>query len=172
MTARMLALTALVAGAGCGYRPPPVPVTGTAPAIAKLVGDWEGEYESGESGRSGYIAFSLAEERDTARGDVLMLAPGEPEPRWSSPEAGRIQTIGSRPTTSRVLTIHFVRAEGGTVSGSLEPYTDPGCGCTLDTQFIGRMEGDSIRGTFTSRHIQAGHTDHGTWVVRRKRPGI
>lgn len=171
MYARHLVLVAALATFGCGYHSAPVPVGGAASDVARLVGEWEGEYESRESGRSGYIAFSLAAERDTARGDVLMLQPGAPQPRWRAPEEGHIQTMGALPTSSQVLAIRFVRAEGGAVSGSLEPYTDPGCGCTLDTQFVGRMEGDSIRGTYTSRHVQAGRIDHGTWVVRRKRSG-
>lgn len=158
------ATAALVALAGCSMRPTPVPVRGAPENISRLVGEWAGRYDSDQTGRSGTISFSLQAHRDTATGSVVMLpargdAAGEDE--GFAPGTGV-------PPRGELLTIRFVMTRGRTVTGELDPYTDPRCGCRLDTRFIGTLVADTIQGTFTSRHVDTGTLVRGRWrVVRR-----
>jgi len=57
--------------------------------------------------------------------------------------------------------MNFVRVTDGQVSGVLAPYTDPTCNCSLHTTFIGRLTGDTLAGTYTSRHEQPTGTQQG-----------
>jgi hypothetical protein len=74
------------------------------------------------------------------------------------------------PAAPQVLTISFVRVEEGKVSGRLAPYTDPRCGCTLFTVFEGRLSGNTLEGTYTSRHSATGEVEGGRWKVTRAIP--
>lgn len=161
---------AVLAAAACVAAPEPVPVIGAAADIRALVGRWEGDYHSAATGRSGSIVFELTAEGDTARGEVVMIPRG-----WSEPLRAAGYRPGAEPgdpTAGRaqpeLLTIEFVRVADGRVSGTLTPYRDPECGCTLLTAFVGRMEGRGIEGTFTSRHAATGRTESGRWKVTRK----
>ncbi len=164
---RALICAAIAAAAACSYNPAPVPIAGASEDLSALVGTWEGEYHGEDSGRSGYIAFSLEAERDTAYGDVLMIPPEAEIPRWKVTDEGRIETMGTSRMT-QVLGIRFVSADQGRVSGSLEPYRDPRCGCRLETTFVGRVAADSVAGTFVSRHLESGRIDRGTWMARKR----
>jgi hypothetical protein len=147
---------------GCAGAPAPVPLYGDA---ARLAGNWRGQYTSAESGRSGSIAFRLEMGRDTARGDVLMFVPRAPG------EAPSFEPAGARavpvPPDARPLRIRFVQVEEDRVRGILDPYPDPGCGCTVETVFVGRLTGDVINGTFTTRRLDRDQLQHGAWRVRR-----
>jgi hypothetical protein len=69
---------------------------------------------------------------------------------------------------ARNLSSRFVQTSGYGVRGELDPYTDPECGCRLQTRFSGTLQGDSIAGTYTTRHIDTRRIDNGEWhVVRR-----
>ena len=68
-----------------------------------------------------------------------------------------------------VLSIAFVRAVGGGVHGRIAPYRDPDCGCELETRFEGRIRGDVIEGTFSSRPVDGGAVQTGTWKVKRRK---
>ena len=94
-------------------------------------------------------------------------------PQWSArSQPGQPQSPGATPPTpTQVLAINFVRVTGGEVSGSLAPYTDPTCGCTLHTTFVGRLQGDTLAGTYTSLHEQSRITQQGHWRVVRQRNG-
>jgi hypothetical protein len=67
---------------------------------------------------------------------------------------------------AEVLSIRFVRAEGETVNGTLDPYWDPDCSCEVTTTFVGAVSGDRIAGTFTSMRT-AGRVS-GTWKATRR----
>lgn len=160
------AVAALVTLAGCSMSPTPVPVRGAPADIGRLVGDWAGHYDSDQTGRSGTISFSLQTDRDTATGSVVMLpARGD--------AAGEDESFAMGtgvPPRGELLTIHFVMTRGRTVTGELDPYTDPRCGCRLDTRFIGTLVADTIEGTFASRHVDTGTLVRGRWrVVRQTR---
>ena len=156
------ALVALLVA--CGGNQSPVPVVGREADISKLAGQWLGEYSSGQTGRSGSIVFTLSAGSDTASGDVVMT------PRFSA--AGPPVQSGAQtpPPAPQAIQIRFVRVTGGQVSGALEPYTDPTCNCPLHTTFVGRLAGDTLSGTYTSRHENEQGAQQGRWRVVRKSP--
>jgi len=149
----------------CGQQQTPVPVVGASADLSQLAGDWTGDYFGIESGRRGSIVFHLSAGSDTARGDVLMapMWTGQPPAEQASPGG-----VPATPTT-QMLRIAFVRVAGGEVSGLLAPYTDPTCGCTLRTTFVGRLRADTLEGTFTSLHRETGERQSGRWRVVRDR---
>ena len=153
-------LLAAVAWAGCRGPQTPIPVVGD---IEQLRGEWRGEYWSAQSGRSGTIIFNLQSTSDTARGDVMMI-PAEPVARM--PDPGGIPELSSRP---QPLTVSFVRCLEGGVSGRLDPYRDPVCGCLLLTTFSGRITADTIKGTFVTVHQDMGRKVEGMWRAVRTR---
>jgi hypothetical protein len=124
------------------------------------VGEWSGEYDAGATGRAGSIVFDLRSVTDTARGDVIMI------PRTS----GRVPVRqDARSPMERhggqVISISSLRVAGGEISGTLAPYTDPDCSCTVRTTFTGTLHGDTIDGTFVTRG--AGREQSGRWSVTR-----
>jgi hypothetical protein len=156
----------------CARPPAPGPARAAAstprpdPAVLALVGEWAGEYGDDGLGPGGSIAFSLAAYGDTARGDVVMLPRGSSRPLLPAREEGE----AGRADTPDPLTISFVRVGGDHVSGSLAPYADPACGCTLYTSLVGRLAGDAISGTFSSLNAAMGTMRQtGTWKVLRRR---
>lgn len=149
----------------CAGTPEPVPVAGGSSSIRRLVGEWQGMYESRETGRSGTIRFSLEAEHDTAYGEVLMVPRGANRPLL--PVEGRMPTS---PQSAEVLRIRFVLVEGDQVVGSLEPYRDPECGCTLTTRFVGRLIGGVVKGTYTSRSHVTGAEHRGRWEAEKAAP--
>jgi hypothetical protein len=140
------------------------PVTGAS--VARLVGEWQGTYESPETGRSGMISFALRAASDTAQGEILITV--RPVPAVDVDNAAhQAHSMASPPPP---VTIKFVVVRGDEVSGTLDPYPDPECGCQLRTVFLGTILGDEIRGTFQSEGSGFFHTPtHGTWRVTRKR---
>jgi hypothetical protein len=158
----MLGLLSLVA---CSVNSAPVPVIGTEAHVIMLAGEWAGEYQSPETGRSGSIVFRLAAGRDTAFGDVIMV------PRAALPQSRGHAAPDAR-SGPQVLTIKFVRIVGNTVSGTIEPYQSPSCECLLLTVFTGELSGDRITGEFSTRHSRNETlVQKGTWSATRKRDG-
>ena len=163
-----LALTAYIvlAASACGPWVSKIPVQGEPRVVAQLAGEWQGAYSSGETGRSGSILFKLRAGADTAEGDVLIdlkrandhLIHGADRP---TPTAA----------SSPLLTIRFVVVRGNEISGVLDPYPDPDCGCKLTTRFLGVVSADVIEGTFISEGSELHHLPaHGTWRVTRLKP--
>jgi hypothetical protein len=149
---------------GCGGAQTPVPVVGRQADISQLAGEWYGEYSSVESGRSGSIVFKLVAGSDSATGDVVMT------PQWVTRQGTGQMPPSQTAPVSQPLSIRFVRVSGGQVSGALDPYPDPNCGCTLHTTFIGRLRSDTLEGTYTSLHEQTRDVQKGRWRVVRKQP--
>ncbi len=142
-----------------------VPVVGASYDIAALEGEWAGGYYSTETGRRGEITFTFEADADTAFGEVIMIAERIGDeyrpylPEFMMREAG--------PYTEG-LKVRFVQVTGNEVSGELESYKDPDCGCTLHTTFKGWIRGDEIDGSFSSHHQEMNHTVTGAWSVKRK----
>ena len=157
---------AALALCACAGKPAPVPLSGSLADARALVGDWAGEYTSEGLGRSVSITFTWAALGDAARGDVVMVPRGLSQPLQPARElTGTMQ--GRAPA---VLTITFVRVTSDQVDGSLAPYVDPECGCTLYTSFVGRLAGDAISGSFVSLNGSTGTMRQtGTWRVARRR---
>jgi hypothetical protein len=91
---------------------------------------------------------------------------GQPLQAWD--REGRVAAAGAQPR-SAVLTINFVRVRGGRVSGTLAPYADPETDTRLVTTFDGRLSGDTIAGSYTTRGGSTGDSQSGQWAVTRRR---
>jgi len=132
-----------VGATACGGGQKQVEVKGKDIDMASLVGEWEGDYQGNESGRSGAVRFSLELGRHTADGKVFMG--------------------GDTP-----LDIQFIKVDGGKLQGTIAPYKDPTLGVEVKTNFLGTLEGDSISGMFTTEIKDKGEVQTGKWQVVRK----
>ncbi len=128
----------------CGGGQKEVAVEGSDLDLARIAGDWEGEYKGTESGRTGPVKFSLQVGSHTAEGQVFMG--------------------GATP-----LKIEFVNVKKGEVKGTIAPYTDPACSCEVQTTFTGTLSTDAINGMFETKVSATGQIQSGTWSVTRKR---
>jgi hypothetical protein len=138
-----LALLLVVSLAACGGAAAQIEMKGHDPDLAVLAGNWQGNYQGQETGRTGAIQFNLELGRHTADGQVFMGA------------------------SHRPLKISFVAVEHDTISGLIEPYTEPSCSCQVQTKFEGTVAGNEIDGTFTTKVVANGSEMHGTWKVDR-----
>lgn len=161
---RLLVLVAALAATACSSMPSPVPVSGSPAQIQALAGSWAGNYSSAATGRYGTIRFTLAAGSDTANGDVVMVPR---KPIHPAPQQGG--GVVAQPATPSTLHIAFVHAAGDSVRGTLAPYPDPDCGCTLMTWFAGRLSGSRIQGKYTSRNTETGALTFGEWSVKRQK---
>ena len=166
--APVLLLSAVTA---CSWRKTPVtliPETETG-SVALLVGVWTGEYSSPQTGRSGTITFDLASEKDTAFCDVVMIPKFQPIQPVGD---GTVKAIVRPQSSAEPLKVRFIKLGDRRVSGILDPYVDPECGCKVTTTFVGTItSGDTIEGTYTS--IRTGLDNSGTggrWRVTRQKP--
>jgi hypothetical protein len=123
------------------------PVRGRDTELARIKGEWGGEYDSPATGRTGSIHFALDLAHSTGEGEVMMNVPGEAQPR--------------------PLQIASMHVTGDEVKGKLKRYTDPACNCQVDTEFVGVLAGETIDGTFTSHPAAGGPSAQGTWHVER-----
>jgi len=149
-----LAASALLA---CSSNPKPISMMGSPEDIEQMVGSWIGTYESESGDRSGTIQFELAKDADTASGSVVMYL-GKIDPAHPA-ESRRVRSLR--------LAISFIQLGHGYVSGRLAPYFDPSCECMMETLFQGRLEGDTIGGTFSSHGVSEDLYREGTWSVNR-----
>lgn len=140
MKSMMFALAFVMA---CGGSQKEVAVQGSDMDLARVAGDWLGDYKGNESGRTGQVTFSLAVGSHTAEGQVIMN--------------------GATP-----LKIEFVKVKENEVKGTIAPYMDPACSCEVETTFLGTLGEGVINGTFTSQISKTGQVQTGTWSVTRK----
>lgn len=140
----------LVLGA-CRPGPEPTMVKGTDLDAAVIAGRWEGTYEGIDSGRKGVIHFELTAGDRVAEGEVIMNA--------------------DIPDKRAKLRIKFVAAGKDGVTGKLAPYTDPNCNCVVITEFVGKLSGKTLAGTYTTTPKDApDKVQKGKWSVERKAP--
>lgn len=130
--------------AACGASQKEVAVQGSDLDLARIAGDWDGEYKGTESGRSGPVSFSLQIGSHVAEGQVVMN--------------------GATP-----LKIEFVKIKQDQVKGTIAPYTDPACSCQVETTFLGDISDNVINGSFETKLGTTGQTQTGTWTVSRKK---
>jgi hypothetical protein len=172
---RSLIATALLAAgatAACSSSPSPapsVPVEAAKSDLSTLVGKWAGDYSSKDTGRTGSIVFEMKSSGATAHGDVLMWPKGSQKPMTRS-RSGDL-TAEQLATMPQVLSINFVNAQEGRISGTMDAYTDPDCQCDVRTTFVGTIQGDVIQGTFTiDLWDKPGQTaGSGVWKVTRQK---
>lgn len=161
MTRGWWTIGAFALALGCAGPGSPIPVRGD---VTPLVGRWEGEYASPQTGRVGSIVFTLRAGTDTAMGDILMVPSSAEPPPAMPPDADP----NRRPP--QVLHVSFVRCEGNAVTGWIEPYPDPDTGEKVLTTFEGVLGDDRIEGTYTSYTELSGRRTTGTWRVRKRTP--
>lgn len=155
-----LAVAGIAAAAiDCASRPPEIELTANDFDLNPLVGQWRGDYTNPAAGRSGTIAFTLRAGESSASGNVIMI-PGKPDSVTAAAAMAR-----------SVLKINFIRKEGRKVTGTLDPYRDPTCGCQVVTTFEGTFtDSRTIEGTFATVPSQPGPaTTGGRWKVERVR---
>jgi len=166
---RLVLIAGLAAAViGCATKTPGIELTSSDFDLNPLVGVWRGDYSNPQTGRRGTIAFSLRAGESFASGNIVMI----PKPdSLLTPEEREL--VSDVPATGRsVLSIHFVRKQGGNLNGTLDPYRAPDCDCIVNTTFQGSFADErTIQGTFTTVPSKAGTSiTTGTWkVVRVKR---
>lgn len=158
----IIALGFVASTIACASKPPEIPISASDFDLNPLLGEWHGQYKGSETGRSGTISFTLRAGEANASGNVVMI------PQSVGNDAAVDQ---SRAAGRQVLTIRFVRKEGGSVTGTLDPYNDPECGCQLNTTFQGTFtDAGTIEGTYTTVPSKPGTgVTTGTWKVTRLR---
>ena len=161
ITLAALAFTA----AGCARKAPGIELASSDFDLDPLVGQWRGNYGSAQTGRTGTIAFTLRAGESAASGSVVMLP--KPDSLLTAEEREMMTNVPER----TVLRIHFIRKEGGNVSGGLDPYRDPTCDCTINTTFQGSFTSPTtIEGNYTSvPSSPGGVVSGGKWKVTRIR---
>jgi len=158
----VLALAGIaVSATGCATgAPPETEMSSSDFDLNPLVGEWSGDYTNPEAGRSGTIAFTLRAGESSASGKVVMIP-------------GKADSLASAAAMARsVINIKFMRKEGNKVTGTLDPYRDPQCDCTVITNFEGTFtDARTIEGSFTTVPSRTGaNVTGGKWkVTRRKR---
>ena len=136
--------------AACGTSSSTVAVQGSDVDLTLLAGKWEGTYEGAQSGRKGTVSFDLYTGYRVAEGKVMMNALADP-------------------ANARELSIKFMQIGGRKLTGNIDPYTDPQCNCTVETEFIGTLKGDQISGVFHTGPAGAPKSAGGTWTATRKK---
>lgn len=166
---QLLMIAAGSVALACASRPSPITVTGDSGARASLAGKWVGEYNSPATGRTGSIVFNLSPSGDAANGDVVMIPRGYDRALqpYSATSGTNVGVQGAAP--SQVLSIKLVRVAGDTVSGVMDAYRDPECDCPVQTTFTGKLNDDTIEGTFATSGRQSAGPQTGTWRVKRSK---
>jgi hypothetical protein len=131
-------------------------------SIGRLVGAWDGQYETVPPGRNGMVVFRLRAGSDTAYGEVAMTsAPPVRESQFGFPPR-------SSPREALLLAITFVQVEEAGVEGALSPYLDPDIGDRVTTRFHGAFANDStLVGTFATRDVWGRVVRKGKWSATR-----
>jgi hypothetical protein len=161
-------LAALVSLVSCAGNPPPFSVFASRADWEILAGRWRGSYSTSSEQRRGLIEFTLSATEEQASGDVLMIAEGSRVPyRPYPPGDPRLGPIDAPYT--QLLTIRFVRAEAGQISGTIASYWDPDRQCQATATFHGSVQGHVIEGTFTSICEDGVRQLRGRWRAARDR---
>lgn len=158
----------IVSAAGCSLAMRPVSVSASHIQWEALAGEWRGTYEMNGYDRHGTIAFKLVAIEEQASGEVLMIPERTGWPyTMNRPEAE--QRPGRVEPRTQLLTIRFVEASEGTLSGTMDPYWDPDRRCTAHASFTGVVEGDAVTGSVTSVCENDVRVLRGQWRARRNR---
>jgi hypothetical protein len=161
------AFSTTVGVGGCAGNPAPVPVFASRADWEILSGHWSGSYSISASDRHGLIDFTLSAGNEQAAGDVVMIAEGARVPYRPYPPGDPRLGPTDAPYT-QLLTIKFVRAEQGRISGTIASYWDPDRSCQASATFLGAAQGRVIDGTFISTCEDGVRQLHGKWRVTRQ----
>ena len=145
---------------------PKVALQATPADLEILSGEWKGDYESAALGRRGSIEFKLKAGTYEAYGDVLMVPRGGRGPYQSQPHEE--EQNPSDLASTQLLTIRFIRASHGTITGRLDRYWDPDRSCFANTAFNGSVGDTRVEGTFTTTYECGVAEATGTWKANKK----
>ncbi len=146
---------------------PRVALVATPADLEVLAGDWVGEYESAALARRGSLEFKLKAGTDQASGAVLMIPRGRTQPYQAEPH-GEAVPRGGDPFRTEFLTIRFIRAVNGSITGQLDRYWDPDRECYATTVFHGFTGDGVVEGTFRTIFERGAGDATGNWrAVRR-----
>lgn len=132
-------------------------------SLSSLEGHWSGEYSSAITKRSGPISFDLSSNQDKAVGEVIL----EVYVRSTRPGSNRKSRVRLLTKKEQPLEISFVAIENGQVSGAVSPYLDPSSKHTINTTFVGTLNGNQIKGTYKSQVVGTGDYSTGVWSVSK-----
>ncbi len=158
-----LILVATMSPACAGRSTPGIELRSSDFDLDPLVGQWRGNFISSQPGRTGTIAFTLRAGESAASGNVVLFQ--KPDSLLTPEEREMMANVPDR----TVLKIHFLRKEGGSVNGALDPYHEAECDCTVTTNFQGTFTNPTtIEGDYTTVRAKPG-TDiiRGRWKVTR-----
>jgi hypothetical protein len=165
---RAIAFTLLLVATtptACARNTPGIEMRSSDFDLDPLVGQWRGTFVSSQPGRTGTIAFTLRAGESAASGNVVLFQ--RPDSLLTREEREMMVNVPER----TVLQIHFLRKEGGSVNGALDPYHEAECDCTVTTNFQGSFtDPATIEGNYTTVRAKPG-TDiiRGKWRVTRTR---
>lgn len=159
-------VVSLAVSAGCSLAMRPVPVSASHIQWQALAGEWRGTYRMDGYDRQGTIAFKLVAVEEQASGEVLMIPERTGWPYSMNHPSQGPPTARPEPRTE-LLTIRFVEAADGTLSGTMDPYWDPDRRCTAHASFTGIVDGDSVSGNVISVCENDVRVLHGRWRARR-----
>jgi hypothetical protein len=162
----LVGLLLLVLAAGCAPMPA-VTVDATPADLEILAGEWSGEYKSAALDRHGSIEFKLKAGTNEAHGDVLMIPRGGRTPYQSRPSHHE-DVVATGMPSSQLLTIKFIRASNGYVTGLLDRYWDPDRSCFASTTFRGYVGLGIVEGTFNTTFECGAGQATGTWTASKK----
>ena len=138
-----------------------VPVMGPANDVARMVGHWDGEFESAATHRGGILELDLDAGQDTAHAVVYII----PDYGRAGSSHGPNEYVDPQPT---VLALEFIQIADDEVRGRLETYRDPDTGGQVLTTFVGTLAADVMEGTYTVQYLDTGDRASGHWRAERK----
>ena len=142
-------------------------VSGTTYDVAQLTGTWEGSFVSTATKRSGIITLDLNQVANKEVGSIT-LHYQKKHPKVHAPKGHNVKKTGTY-TKSKPLSVEFMAIEDGKISGTVTPYSDPVfLGKTVFSTYEGKVTGNRIEGTYTSRIGQNGNLFTGSWWAVRK----
>ncbi|MGR9108099.1 MAG: hypothetical protein ACU843_14325 [Gammaproteobacteria bacterium] len=127
--------------------------------FSQFAGVWEGKYESPATKRSGQVFLELTSGEGKATGGIIM----HPQESGSS-GTNKLTYADIKKRKAVPLTIEFVQAQGGKIQGTVTPYPDPMFNnAMMHPTFEGKLEGNTMVGTFTVMIGDTGKSYSGTW---------
>jgi hypothetical protein len=148
---------------------PRVALEATPADLEMLAGQWKGEYRSAALGRSGTIEFELDAGTDEAFGAVRMLPRAPERLGYQAPAYRGAPDVAAPAEATELLTIRFIRAIDGSITGMLDRYWDPDRNCFATTVFRGYVGIGVVEGTFRTTFESGVGEATGEWRAAREK---
>jgi hypothetical protein len=150
---------------------PRVEFEATPADLEALAGEWAGEYRSAALGRHGTIIFKLDAANDEASGAVRMLPRAPHRATYQAPTFRNTADTAPPVDAIELLTIRFIRANNGAITGMLDRYWDPDRNCFATTVFRGYVGIGVIDGTFKTTFECGVGEATGEWRAEKQKVG-